>query len=157
MQCNVIAMYIRLSVEDGDLMVGSKTESNSVANQRMILAEYIRSKEEFKNCQVIEFCDDGYTGTNFDRPGFREMMIQVKLKQIGCIIVKDLSRFGREYLDVSSYLELILPVFDIRFISVNDRFDSNDYRGTTGGMELAFRNLLNGMYSRDISVKVKTS
>lgn len=157
MQCNIIAMYIRLSVEDGDLMVGSKTESNSVANQRMILEEYIRSKEEFIGCQVVEFCDDGYTGTNFDRPGFQEMMVQVKLKRIGCIIVKDLSRFGREYLDVSSYLELILPVFDIRFISVNDGFDSNDYRGTTGGMELAFRNLLNGMYSRDISVKVKSA
>lgn len=81
----------------------------------------------------------------------------VKLKKIGCIIVKDLSRFGRDYLEVSSYLELILPVFDIRFLSVNDHFDSNDYRGTTGGMELAFRNLINGMYSKDISVKVKSA
>lgn len=157
MQCNVIALYIRLSVEDGDLAVSSKTESNSVAHQRMLLTEFIQSKPEFKDCQIVEFCDDGYTGTNFERPGFQQMMIQVKLKQIGCIIVKDLSRFGREYLDVSSYLELILPVFDIRFISVNDGFDSNEFAGTTGGMELAFRNLLNGMYSRDISVKVKTA
>ncbi|MDO5346934.1 MAG: recombinase family protein [Lachnospiraceae bacterium] len=157
MQCNVIALYIRLSVEDGDLSMGSKTESNSVAHQRMLLTEFIQSKPEFKNCRVIEFCDDGYTGTNFERPGFQQMMVQVKLKQIGCIIVKDLSRFGREYLDVSSYLELILPVFDIRFISVNDGFDSAEFAGTTGGMELAFRNLINGMYSRDISVKVKTA
>lgn len=157
MQCKVIALYIRLSVEDGDLAAGSKTESNSVAHQRMLLTEFIQSRPELKDCQVIEFCDDGYTGTNFERPGFQQMMIQVKLKQINCIIVKDLSRFGREYLDVSSYLELILPVFDIRFISVNDGFDSNEFVGTTGGMELAFRNLLNGMYSRDISVKVKTA
>lgn len=157
MQCNVIALYIRLSVEDGDLSMGSKTESNSVAHQRMLLTEFIQSKPEFKDCKVIEFCDDGYTGTNFERPGFQQMMVQVKLKQIGCIIVKDLSRFGREYLDVSSYLELILPVFDIRFISVNDSFDSAEFAGTTGGMELAFRNLINGMYSRDISIKVKTA
>lgn len=157
MRCKVIAMYIRLSSEDGDLMQGSKEESNSVAHQRMLLTEFIRAKQEFNDWRIVEFCDDGYTGTNFDRPGFQEMMVRVKLKQIGCIVVKDLSRFGREYLDVSSYLELILPVFDIRFISVNDGFDSDSYLGTTGGMELAFRNLLNGMYSRDISVKVKTA
>lgn len=157
MRCKVIATYIRLSVEDGDLTGGSKVESNSVVNQRMLLSEFIQSREDLKDCQVVEFCDDGYTGTNFERPGFQEMMVQVKLKQIDCIVVKDLSRFGREYLDVSSYLELILPVFDIRFISVNDRFDSNDYVGTTGGMELAFRNLINGMYSRDISMKVKSA
>ena len=157
MRCKVIATYIRLSVEDGDLTGGSKVESNSVVNQRMLLSEFIQSREDLKGCRVVEFCDDGYTGTNFERPGFQEMMVQVKLKQIDCIVVKDLSRFGREYLDVSSYLELILPVFDIRFISVNDGFDSNDYVGTTGGMELAFRNLINGMYSRDISMKVKSA
>ena len=142
MRCKVIATYIRLSVEDGDLTGGSKVESNSVVNQRMLLSEFIQSREDLTGCRVVEFCDDGYTGTNFERPGFQEMMVQVKLKQIDCIVVKDLSRFGREYLDVSSYLELILPVFDIRFISVNDGFDSNDYVGTTGGMELAFRNLI---------------
>ena len=157
MRCKVIATYIRLSVEDGDLTGGSKVESNSVVNQRMLLSEFIQSREDLTGCRVVEFCDDGYTGTNFERPGFQEMMVQVKLKQIDCIVVKDLSRFGREYLDVSSYLELILPVFDIRFISVNDGFDSNDYVGTTGGMELAFRNLINGMYSRDISMKVKSA
>lgn len=157
MQCKTVALYIRLSVEDGDLESGSKTESNSVGNQRMLLTEYIKARPEFQRCKVEEFCDDGYSGTNFDRPAFQRMMIQVKLKQIDCIIVKDLSRFGREYLDVSSYLELILPIFDVRFISINDYFDSNDYTGTTGGMELAFRNLINGMYSKDISLKVKSA
>lgn len=157
MEYKTIALYIRLSVEDGDLAADSKTESNSIANQRMLLMEFIQSRPDLKDCRIIEFCDDGYTGTNFERPGFQQMMVQVKLKQISCIIVKDLSRFGREYLDVSSYLELILPVFDIRFISVNDGFDSNAFAGTTGGMELAFRNLINEMYSRDISVKIKTA
>jgi len=123
----------------------------------MLLNEYIQSKEDFQGWRILEFCDDGYSGTNFERPGFQKMMAMVKLKQLGCIVVKDLSRFGREYLEVSSYLELILPIFDIRFISVNDHFDSNAYIGTTGGMELAFRNLINSMYSRDISVKVKTA
>lgn len=153
----MIALYIRLSVEDGDLDDCRKKESNSILHQRMLLHEFVRSRVELKNCPVQEFCDDGYSGTNFHRPGFQEMMRMVKLKKIGCIIVKDLSRFGRDYLEVSSYLELILPVFDIRFLSVNDHFDSNDYRGTTGGMELAFRNLINGMYSKDISVKVKSA
>lgn len=157
MQCKTVAMYIRLSVEDGDIESGEKTESNSVGNQRMLLTEYIASKPEFQGYKVEEFCDDGYSGTNFDRPAFQRMMVQVKLKQIDCIIVKDLSRFGREYLDVSSYLELILPIFDVRFISVNDYFDSNDYIGTTGGMELAFRNLINGMYSKDISMKIRSA
>jgi DNA invertase Pin-like site-specific DNA recombinase len=86
------------------------------------------------------------------------MMAMVKMKQVNCIIVKDLSRFGvRDYLDVSSYLELILPLFGTRFISVNDAFDSNDYIGTTGGMELAFHNLINSMYSKDLSGKVKSA
>lgn len=157
MQRDTIAAYIRLSVEDGDLDGDSRQESNSIVHQRMLIHEFIQSRPEFQNCRIQEFCDDGYTGTNFDRPGFQEMMAMVKAKGIGCIIVKDLSRFGREYLEVSSYLERILPVFDIRFISINDYFDSDAYAGTTGGMELAFRNLINSMYSRDISMKVRTA
>lgn len=158
MQCNTVALYIRLSVEDGDLKNSSKKEeSNSISNQKALLYQFIHSKEEFSACEVLEFCDDGYTGTNFNRPAFQEMMEMMKQKKIQCIIVKDFSRFGREFLDVSSYLELILPVFNVRFISVNDGFDSNAYAGTTGGMELAFRNLINGMYSRDISLKVKSA
>lgn len=153
----VIAMYIRLSLEDGDVDFGNKTESNSIGNQRMLISDYLHSRDEFANYEILEFCDDGYTGTNFNRPGFQHMMELVKLKKVDCIIVKDLSRFGREYLDVSSYLELILPVFGTRFISINDFFDSNDYIGTTGGMELAFRNLINAMYSKDISMKVKSA
>lgn len=153
----VIAAYIRLSVEDGDLNNTDKQESNSVTHQRMLIQRYIQSKTEFDQYEVVEFCDDGYSGTNFERPAFQSMMMQVKLKKINCIIVKDLSRFGREYLEVGSYVELVLPIFDTRFISINDRFDTNDYIGTTGGIELALRNLINGMYSQDISVKVKSA
>ncbi len=158
MQSKTIAMYIRLSAEDGDLSENaSKVESNSVSNQRLLLSDYLGARPEYQQYQILEFCDDGHTGTNFDRPAFQEMMAMVKMKQVNCIIVKDLSRFGRDYLDVSSYLELILPLFGTRFISVNDAFDSNDYIGTTGGMELAFHNLINSMYSKDLSGKVKSA
>lgn len=152
-----IAMYIRLSLEDGDINNNGKKESNSIVNQRSLLQEFIKSDAELSQYEIKEFCDDGYSGTNFHRPAFQKMMQEVKKQEIQCIIVKDLSRFGREYLDVSSYLERIFPVFGIRFISVNDYFDSNDYIGTTGGMELAFRNLINAMYSKDLSVKTKSA
>ena len=153
----VLAMYIRLSIEDGDLKASdSKKESNSVSNQRKLLSSfyYAQLSEEY---DVIEFCDDGYSGTNFNRPQFQIMMEKIKAREVHCILVKDLSRFGREYLEVSGYLELILPLFGTRFISVNDNFDSNDYIGTTGGLELALRNLINGMYSQDLSVKVRSA
>ena len=106
----VMALYIRLSIEDGDLKKNTdKTESNSVTNQRKLLMDYIQSHPELSEYELQEYCDDGYTGTNFERPRFQEMMEKVKRGQIHCIIVKDLSRFGREYLEVGAYLELILP------------------------------------------------
>lgn len=152
-----LAFYIRLSMEDFDLKTSNKTESNSVSNQRKLLQDYYDSHPELKEYEIIEFCDDGYTGTNFDRPRFMAMMELARQKEIHAIIVKDLSRFGRDYLEVGAYLELILPLFGTRFISVNDNFDSNNYIGTTGGLELALRNLINGLYSKDLSVKIKSA
>ena len=153
-----LAMYIRLSVEDGDLRSSTdKSESNSVTNQRKILQSYIEQTHDLLSYRITEFCDDGYSGTSFERPNFKRMMELVRRGDLHCIIVKDLSRFGREYLEVGAYLELILPLFGIRFISVNDQFDSNDYVGTTGGVDLALRNLINGLYSRDLSAKIKSA
>lgn len=152
-----LAFYIRLSLEDFDLKSSDKTESNSVTNQRKLLQDYYNSHPELKEYEIVEFCDDGYTGTNFDRPRFMTMMELARLKEVHAIIVKDLSRFGRDYLEVGAYLELILPLFGTRFISVNDNFDSNNYIGTTGGVELALRNLINGLYSKDLSVKIKSA
>ena len=159
MQCKKkLAFYIRLSIEDADLKTSEKTESNSVGNQRKLLQDYYDSHPELqKEYELVEFCDDGYTGTNFERPRFMDMMEQIRRREIHCIIVKDLSRFGRDYLEVGAYLELILPLFGTRFISVNDSFDSNDYIGTTGGLELALRNLINSLYSRDLSVKIRSA
>lgn len=153
-----LAFYIRLSMEDADLKTSEKTESNSVANQRKLLQDYYDTHPDLQNeYEVVEFCDDGYTGTNFERPRFMDMMEQIRRREIHCVVVKDLSRFGRDYLEVGAYLELILPLFGTRFISVNDNFDSNDYIGTTGGLELALRNLINSLYSRDLSVKIRSA
>lgn len=158
MSANVLAYYIRLSVEDGDLKTqAGKKESNSITHQRELLTDYYQSHPSLLTYETMEFCDDGYSGTNFRRPGFIRMMEMIKQRQIQCVMVKDLSRFGREYLEVGAYLELILPLYGTRFISVSDGFDSDDYIGTTGGMELALRNLINGMYSKDLSVKVRTA
>lgn len=152
-----LAFYIRLSSEDLDIKNSSKSESNSVTNQRKLLYDYYHEHPELKKYNIMEFCDDGFTGTNFERPMFANMMLLVRQRKISAIIVKDLSRFGRDYLEVGAYLELILPLFGTRFISVNDNFDSDDYSGTTGGVELALRNLINGMYSKDLSVKVRSA
>lgn len=158
MSDKLLAMYIRLSLEDGDLRTSTdKLESNSVSNQRKLLLDYYNSHPYLREYDIVEFCDDGYSGTNFERPNFKRMMGLVRQGEMQCILVKDLSRFGREYLEVGAYLELILPLFGTRFISANDAFDSNDYVGTTGGMELALRNLINGMYSKDLSVKVRSA
>lgn len=158
MQYRKMAFYIRLSLEDADLKTQeNKQESNSISNQRKLLWDYYHEHPTLGEYEVVEFCDDGYSGTNFQRPQFIKMMEEVRQREIQCIVVKDLSRFGREYLEVGAYLELILPLFGTRFISVNDNFDSHDYIGTTGGMELALHNLINGMYSRDLSVKMRSA
>lgn len=153
-----LAMYIRLSVEDGDLRTSpDKSESNSITNQRKILQSYREQHSDLRSYHIVEFCDDGYSGISFERPNFKRMMELVRHGEIHCILVKDLSRFGREYLEVGAYLELILPLFGTRFVSVGDAFDSDDYIGTTGGMELALRNLVNGMYSKDLSLKIRSA
>lgn len=152
-----LALYIRLSSEDDDLHKTGKTESNSVSNQRKLLMDHFNTCPDLKEYELIEFCDDGFSGTNFERPRFMEMMQLVRSRRIHAIMVKDLSRFGRDYLEVGAYLELILPLFGTRFISVNDSFDSNDYIGTTGGVELALRNLINSLYSKDLSLKIKSA
>lgn len=104
--------------------------------------------------QTLEFVDDGYSGTNFERPAVERMLSMVREGKICCILVKDISRFGRNYLEVGDYLEQIFPFLGVRFIAVNDGYDSNDYEGTTGGIEIAFKSFLYDMYSKDLSVKM---
>ena len=152
-----IAVYIRLSSEDNDVDGSIKAESNSVSAQRMLINEFIKKQDEFTNCPVVEYVDDGYSGTNFNRPGFQRMMEDAKAGRIKSIVIKDFSRFGRDYLDVGNYLEKILPVLGIRIISINDGFDSINSSGFTGGMSVALKNMLNAMYSRDLSRKVRSA
>ena len=147
-----IGIYIRLSIEDGDLS-GEKKESNSVQSQRALLYQYIQSKEEFTSLPVTEYCDDGYSGVNFKRPAVTQLLQDVSQGLLACVIVKDFSRFGRNYIAVGRYLENFFPSQGVRFISINDGYDSNQKKHSvieTGILHLAY-----GLYSRDISKKVK--
>ncbi len=152
----LIAIYLRLSKEDSkDKAARQKGESNSIAMQRSLLKRYI--EEMFTDYEIIEFCDDGYTGTNFDRPGIQEMLKKIKSGEIDCVIVKDFSRFARDYIELGSYLEQIFPFLGVRFISVNDGYDSADVQDGIAGMDVNFKNLLYDLYSRDLSDKVRSS
>lgn len=142
-----VAEYIRLSREDGD-----KTESDSISNQRKLIADYLKGREEFVVYDT--YLDDGFTGTNFNRPGFCRMMGDIEAGKINCVIVKDLSRFGRDYIETGKYLERYFPDKDIRFISITDNIDSFEQ---TYDMLLPIKNIFNEQYARDISKKIHAS
>lgn len=146
-----IAIYMRLSKEDEF----SHEESNSITMQRLLLRDYVR--EHFPQAKVLEFADDGYSGTNFDRPGVQELLDGVKNAEINCIIVKDFSRFARDYIELGSYLEQIFPFMGVRFISINDKYDSDQYSGNVADIDVNFKNLLYDLYSKDLSLKIKAS
>ena len=116
---NNLAYYIRLSLADGDLGT-FKDESNSVKNQRDLILKYIDTHPEFSGWNIHEFVDDGYTGTNDERPDFQRLMELTRQGQIQCIIVKDLSRFARNYIITGDYLEQVFPFLGVRFIAIND-------------------------------------
>lgn len=152
----VIALYIRISVEDVDMRLDGKNESNSVANQRDLLRSYVENRLEFRGCEIVELCDDGYSGTNMNRPAMTKLLEKVKAKEVDCVIVKDFSRFGRDYLVVSDFVDQIFPFLGIRFISLGDGYDSAKMDGKTSGVDIAFRNVIYGYYSMDLSLKVKS-
>lgn len=147
---NELALYLRLSVEDGDLV----DESNSIKNQRSLVLEYV-AKLGFSNYKLQEYIDDGFSGKNFNRPGVQELFKNVKQGIVKVIIVKDLSRFGRNYLEVGDYIEKIFPALEVRFIAINNGFDSNDYLGTTPGIDTNFLNLVNDYYSEENAYKLR--
>ena len=150
----ITAMYIRLSMEDEDVSLNRKEESNSISSQRELLEAFIGNHSELKDTKVQEYCDDGFTGTKFERPGYMKLMEDVRADKISCIVVKDLSRLGRDYIEVGSLLEQIFPLYQVRVIAVNDNYDSDNYDGSTGGMNVAFKNLIYMLYSRDLSNKI---
>lgn len=147
----LIAIYLRLSTEDeGENL----DESNSITSQRELIKDYIKRNEELLNCCTVEFCDDGYSGTNFSRPSISNLLNQVKARAIQCIIVKDFSRFGRNYIEVGNYLEQVFPFLGVRFISVNDGYDSEKNSSCSEFIGVAFKNLVYDLYSKDISEKI---
>lgn len=149
-----ICAYMRLSQEDSDVF-GRKIESGSITSQRRLIMEFINNQPEFAGCNVIERCDDGISGRYFDtRPQFTEMIELAKKGKINCIIVKDCSRFGRDYVELGDYLEQLFPFLGVRFIAINDHYDSDK---TEGGLDIAFKNLVYDIYSRDLSRKVKNA
>ena len=141
----IAGLYTRLSRDDG-----TDSESNSIANQKRLLAQ---KAKELGFTNVKFYVDDGYTGTNFNRPGFQELLDDIEMGYVTAVIVKDLSRLGRDYVSVGYYTDNYFPEHNIRFIAVNDMVDSDE-----GENEIApFKNIMNEMYARDISRKIRSS
>lgn len=141
-------IYTRLSRDDGD-----KLESDSILNQRALIRDFISKHPEIQ--VVSEKTDDGYSGVNFDRPAFQEMMEDIRSGKVDCVVVKDLSRFGRNYIEAGNYIERVFPFMGVRFIAINDSYDSSD-RNQSDSLIIPFKNLINDAYCKDISVKIRS-
>ena len=148
----MIIGYYRLSMEDD-----SEGESNSIINQRKLVKDYISNIPELAAMPFQEFYDDGYSGSSMDRPAIKQVLELARENKVQCIVVKDFSRFARDYVETGFYVEQIFPFLGIRFISVNDHYDSEAVTKKTIGMNLAFKTLVNDLYSKDLSVKVTSS
>lgn len=143
-----VGEYIRLSREDGD-----KEESCSIGTQKSILEDYISSKSDL--FLVKQYVDDGWSGTSFNRPAFQEMMRDIKAGIIKCVIVKDLSRFGRDYIEVGQYLQTTFPMMDIRFISITDNVDSYIDPESTNNLTISVKSIIDDDYCRNVSKKTR--
>ncbi|MBR1735672.1 MAG: recombinase family protein, partial [Firmicutes bacterium] len=140
-------IYARLSHEE--------KESESIENQIKAAKEFIKSAGNIVINDIK--CDDGFSGTDFNRPAFNEMIEDMKNGNINCVIVKDLSRLGRDYINTGRYIEEIFPMYNVRFIAVNDGIDTADKNYNRNDIMIPFKNLINEFYVRDISVKTKSS
>lgn len=148
-----VAIYLRLSLED-DV---NRDESNSISNQRSMLRKHLRTVPELRDMEIVEFKDDGYSGKNMERPGVQAMLEMVKRGGIAAILVKDISRYSRDYLEAGRYLEQIFPFMGVRFIAVNDNYDSANFSGGIAEIDVAFKEILYDYYSEDLSMKVRTA
>lgn len=148
------AIYVRLSKEDGDVSDASKAESNSISNQKELIRDFLKDKQDI--VIVSERVDDGYSGVNFERPAFQLMLEDIKQGKVDCVVVKDLSRFGRNYIESGRYIEKIFPMLGVRFIAINDNYDSLTGKSQTDEIVIPFKNLINDAYCRDISIKIRS-
>ena len=143
------ALYLRISKEDGD-----NKESESITNQRELLSAYVNKRTNITI--VATKIDDGWSGANFQRPAFIEMMDEIREGKIDCVIVKDLSRFGRNFGEAGKYIEHIFPFLGVRFVSVNDGIDSANKKTRNDDILIPFLNLISDAYCRDISIKIRS-
>ena len=145
-----VAAYLRLSKEE---FYGDKN-SNSISNQKQIIDSYIKEKNNLK--LINYYIDDGYSGTDFNRPGFKKLLVDIKEKKVNTIIVKDLSRLGRNHIEVDNYLENIFPMMNVRFISIIENIDSYENSESLDNYIVPIKNLMNDAYAKDLSKKIKT-
>ena len=154
------AMYLRLSRDDsdvGDMTDGKgnvKSESNSIGNQRELIRAYIHEQQDIELYDI--YVDDGFSGSNFDRPEFKRMMSDIEAGRVNLVIVKDLSRFGRDYIESGRYIQKVFPALGVRFIALTDHYDSFHADAGESGIVLPLKNFINDSYCRDISTKVKS-
>lgn len=142
-------IYLRLSKEDGD-----KEESDSIGNQRALILDFLKTQPNIRLHKIR--IDDGYSGVDFNRPAFTEMIEDIKEGHVNCVIVKDFSRFGRNYIESGKYIQVVFPRSGVRFIAVNENYDSTKAQGYTGNIIVPFKNMVNDAYCADISVKVRS-
>lgn len=147
---NKIGVYLRLSKDEFD-----NKESNSISNQKDLINNYIKMNKDFELTDY--YIDDGYTGTNFNRPGFKRMLQDITSNKIDIVAVKDLSRLGRNHIEVDNYLENIFPLYNVRFISVTENIDINEKSASLNNIAIPIKSLINDLYSKDISDKVRTT
>lgn len=144
--------YYRLSREDDNA-----GDSNSIINQRKLVKDYISHMSDLEEMSFQEFYDDGYSGSSMDRPGIKKVLALARENKVQCIIVKDFSRFARNYIEMGTYLEQIFPFLGVRFISISDHYDSRDYRGKSTDIDVQFKGLVADFYVKDQSVKLKSA
>lgn len=148
------ALYLRLSRDDVDIDGSAKTESNSIGSQREMLRNFVKSRQDIQIFDI--YVDDGYSGSNFDRPEFKRMTSDIESGKVNCVIVKDLSRFGRDYIEAGRMIQKIYPAFHVRFIAITDNYDSLTADMTESSLVVPIKNFVNDSYCRDISGKVRS-
>ena len=141
------AAYLRLSKDDGDIDGSIKSESNSISSQRELVRSYIKEHDDMQLFDI--YVDDGYSGSDFDRPEFKRMMADIEAGDVDCVIVKDLSRLGRDHIEAGRLIQKTFPAFHVRFIAVTDHFDSQTADSNTKSFVLPVKNFINDSRSEE--------
>ena len=152
--CYHTAIYLRLSRDDEDIDGSAKRESGSISSQRELARSFVREQPDMELFDI--YIDDGYSGANFDRPDFKRMMADIENGNVNCVVVKDLSRFGRDYIEAGRFIQKTFPAFSVRFIAITDHYDSLTADQSTTSLVIPVKNFVNDSYCQDISEKVKS-